>query len=85
MPPRKRAETKPADPVETATDEAAEETAPAEAAAAEEPSSGSESKPTAKRKQHTDPEPCTECFPGGWPDGSTGLGCEHGTWSRDNT
>ncbi|MFE9448271.1 hypothetical protein [Streptomyces sp. NPDC006739] len=28
-------------------------------------------------------EPCTECFPRGWPDHSFAVGCEHGTWTRD--
>lgn len=29
------------------------------------------------------PLPCTECLPGGWPDGASAVGCTHGTWTRD--
>ncbi len=27
-------------------------------------------------------ELCAECWPDGWPDMVTGLGCPHGTWAR---
>lgn len=26
--------------------------------------------------------PCPDCFPTGWPAGSTAVGCEHGNWDR---
>ncbi|MFB6955449.1 hypothetical protein ACFCYB_00075 [Streptomyces sp. NPDC056309] len=26
--------------------------------------------------------PCTECMPGGWPEGAFSVGCTHGTWVR---
>jgi hypothetical protein len=25
---------------------------------------------------------CGDCYPEGWPDGATGLGCQHGSWTR---
>lgn len=25
---------------------------------------------------------CRECYPDGWPEGATGLSCQHGIWSR---
>ncbi|MGE7437948.1 hypothetical protein [Kitasatospora sp. NPDC001175] len=38
------------------------------------------------RKRLTDPDtanreqPCPECFPDGWPEGASAVGCEHGSW-----
>lgn len=80
MPPRKRAESKPAEP-EAATQETElpdadsgdEETAEAAAPAAKKP---------AQSDLQAVEAPCPECFPNGWPDGGFGLGCEHGTWYR---
>lgn len=25
---------------------------------------------------------CGRCYPRGWPEGATGLGCQHGSWTR---
>lgn len=25
---------------------------------------------------------CGLCYPDGWPEGATGLGCQHGSWTR---
>lgn len=25
---------------------------------------------------------CEDCYPDGWPEGYTGLGCPHGIWTR---
>lgn len=29
-----------------------------------------------------EPQPCSECFPDGWPAGATSVGCVHGQWDR---
>jgi hypothetical protein len=70
MPPRKRAEAAPTpepDPTVTTGEAEAPEPAP---------------KP-AKAARRTASAPCTTCFPGGWPETSTAVGCEHGSWTRD--
>lgn len=28
------------------------------------------------------PQICRICFPAGWPDVATAVGCEHGSWQR---
>lgn len=68
MPPRKRAESAP-QPEPELPETPAEET--------------SEEPQAAKRTRRTAVEPCTTCFPDGWPDGATAVGCEHGSWTRD--
>lgn len=35
----------------------------------------------ARRKKTT--EPCAEHYPDGFPEGVDGVGCEHGSWTRD--
>jgi hypothetical protein len=49
----------------------------------EQPDTPSE-KPTPARSdlQHVQ-QPCPECFPSGWPDQASAVGCTHGTFVRD--
>lgn len=28
-------------------------------------------------------EPCNHCWPAGWPENATSVGCGHGSWNRD--
>jgi hypothetical protein len=78
MPPRKRAESAPK--IEEPT---VESSADAPSADAEETSAPqADTKPKrSERKPAT--LPCTDCFPGGWPETSTAVGCEHSSWTRD--
>jgi hypothetical protein len=95
--PRKRAQTKPADPqavVETPEplpeQPDADEVEAAEATAAEvevvetpsEPDPPAEPETTKSDLQKVE-TPCSECFASGWADGIFAVGCEHGTWSRN--
>lgn len=82
MPPRKRAESKPAEPVEP---QLGEDPAAPEAAAAEEPppASPDSDKPKKSDLQAAE-QPCPICIPNGWVEGAFSMGCEHGTWVRDN-
>jgi hypothetical protein len=63
----------------------AETSADAPAAAAEEtPAPQAEPKP--KRSERRPAAlPCSICFPNGWSEGSTAVGCEHGSWKREDT
>lgn len=68
MPPRKRAESAP-------QTEPEQPEAPTEAA--------SQAPQETKRGRRTAETPCQSCFPDGWPDDATAVGCEHGSWTRD--
>jgi hypothetical protein len=98
MPPRKRAASaaKP-DPAETGAEPAIEddtdENDDAKAPDADdeqpdpappEPDTAPDPEPEKSDIQTVD-EPCADCFPQGWPAQAFGLGCEHGTWSRQAT
>jgi hypothetical protein len=96
MPPRKRAETKPAEPL-AADPEARPEEAdqlgppdsrdPEEVGHADTPDAAAtgDGKDPEKSDLQTVEQPCPVCFPNGWADGAFSHGCEHGTWIRDNT
>ena len=68
MPPRKRAESAPQPEPEQAD-------APTETT--------SHAPQETKRGRRTAEAPCKICFPDGWPDSVTAVGCEHGSWTRD--
>lgn len=77
MPPRKRTDTTPDELPEgdaTAPESAAPEIAPEEAPAPEAPQ---------KSDLQVVEKPCGDCFPNGWPELGYAVGCEHGTWTRD--
>jgi hypothetical protein len=76
MPPRKRAESKPAEP------KAAEDTPETPGQPLTDPSIPEEPTPPAKSDLQTVDQPCGECFPTGWTDMAFSQGCEHGTWIR---
>lgn len=79
MPPRKRAESVPK--TEESSVEALAEAEGAPAVADEEqPAPPAEAKPKRNKPANL---PCAECFPNGWPETSTAVGCEHGSWTRD--
>jgi hypothetical protein len=44
----------------------------------------SDDKASAKSDLQQVEQPCTTCFPSGWPAMAFSVGCEHGTWIRDN-
>lgn len=71
MPPRKRAQSAPKTDGETL-----------EPASDEQPPPDAETEPNRSDLQTVD-APCSECFPGGWPEQSFAVGCTHGTWQRD--
>jgi hypothetical protein len=94
MPPRKRAETKPAERQETAPeaetlpDDAAPAPATPEAEEAPNADAATPDAPGDDAKAsdvQTVDRPCEECMPNGWPEGAFAVGCEHGTWRRTNT
>ena len=72
MPPRKRAQSAPKTDEET-LEPVDEQTGP---------EVGAETEPERSDLQ-TVGLPCSDCFPGGWPEGSFAVGCEHGSWIRD--
>ncbi|MGW2692333.1 hypothetical protein ACWC3Y_10780 [Streptomyces sp. NPDC001296] len=78
MPPRKRAQTAPK------TDELGETAEPLTEGEPE-PSGpdadGATAEPERSDLQAVN-EPCPTCFPGGWPEQSFAVGCEHGSWQR---
>jgi hypothetical protein len=73
MPPRKRAQSAPKTDDETLEPLADEETGP---------DGGAETEPERSDLQAVE-NPCPNCFPNGWPEGSFAVGCEHGSWIRD--
>jgi hypothetical protein len=87
MPPRKRAASKPEQPPieEQETVESADDTDPEDSpqeaahqdATADEPGSDDDT------SDDNAEQPCTECFPNGWPAEGTSVGCAHGNWTRD--
>lgn len=99
MPPRKRAATKPPEPdsQESAALEAEAETpeapAPVDESATDDTveavpeASVEESLPddTPEAEPQAEDAPCPICVPGGWADGVTAVGCEHGHWAREAT
>lgn len=72
MPPRKRAETRPD----------ADEPTPAEETQAPQSDDEQPAAATRKPRKPAAEPPCPECFPAGWPDAATSVGCGHGTWNR---
>lgn len=48
-------------------------------------SDGDDTPTSSDSPDETDPgeQPCTQCWPAGWPDYATSLGCGHGSWNRD--
>lgn len=91
MPPRKRAAPAPkpkpaAEPegLDALAEDAPEEAADAGDAEADEATDAAPAEPEPAKGGDPDAEqPCTDCFPAGWPDGATSAGCGHGTWNRD--
>lgn len=82
MPPRKRAESKPNEPVLDADVPAGDEEQ-AETPA-ETPTPDPEAEPApAKSDLQTAERPCVECFPDGWTEQVFSLGCTHGTWVKN--
>ena len=85
MPPRKRAQSAPktdSDAELLADDATEQEDSGAEGSTAPAPPDDTEDKPKRGSRRHSD-QPCTTCFPEGWPDGAIAVGCEHGSWTRD--
>lgn len=41
--------------------------------------------PEPKPHKPAQERPCPLCFPDGWPQGATAVGCEHGHWAREVT
>lgn len=79
MPPRKRTTPDPEpeqEPLETSAEDAQEEPT------ADKPKAPAAPEPAKSARKEAE-QPCTECFREGWPDGTTSIGCAHGTWNRD--
>lgn len=99
MPPRKRAAVKPPEPdsLESAAPEAdaevpevptpVEDADVAEAVepTAENPAEEAAPDETPEAEPQAEDGPCPICVPGGWADGVTAVGCEHGHWTREAT
>ena len=84
MPPRKRTQSTPNTEAEPTAEQLTDDTgADTLAPAVEEtPAPPADTKPKRGERKPTN-LPCADCFPNGWPETSTGLGCEHGSWTRD--
>ncbi|MFJ8606368.1 hypothetical protein ACIRH0_04140 [Streptomyces sp. NPDC093675] len=51
---------------------------------------GTPDEPPAADPEQADPQspaddPCRACFPNGWQDSVTAVGCEHGNWQRTHS
>lgn len=90
MPPRKRTEPKPVEPEQTLVDapqdpsaDPTDESDDTISDPNDEPHAASADPAPTKSDLQAVEQPCTTCFPTGWPDGAFSVGCEHGTWMRD--
>jgi hypothetical protein len=95
MPPRKRAAAQPKEtptledpqaPVDSTEEPGADNAPQVEPTDSANPDDTTDATPTPSGdSDDTEPseQPCTQCWPAGWPEGATSLGCGHGSWNRD--
>lgn len=90
MPPRSRKNVEPTSATEETVEPASEDASatadadPSDAPPVQDTAPAAEPEPERSEVQLVE-NPCSECFPGGWPEQSYALGCTHGTWQREAT